>query len=272
MRDLAQAVVLEGEHPLHHGGLLEVLGGAALDDQALDLLGHEHHLVEREPALVAGAAARRAADARGAASATRRRRGPPSASPTSMQLGLGRLVRVLALVAQPAGEPLGDHAVERARDEERLDAHLDEPQRGRRGVVGVQRRQHHVTGERGLDRDDRGLAVADLTDEHDVGVGTQDRPQRRREREPGLRVDLHLVDAGQPVLDRVLDRDDVAVGLVERVERRVERGRLSRTGRAGHEDRAVRLAVRRSRSAPRSRAGSRAPRGAGPPGPCRGFA
>ena len=104
--------------------------------------------------------------------------------------------------------------------------------------------------------DDRGLPVSDLTDEHDVGVGTQDRTQRDREREAGLRVDLHLVDAGQAVLDRVLDRDDVAVGLVERVERRVERRRLARTGRAGHEDRAVRLAVRRLEAVVASRAGS----------------
>ena len=29
--------------------------------------------------------------------------------------------------------------------------------------------------------------------------------------EPGLAVDVHLVDAGDPVLDRVLDRDDVAL-------------------------------------------------------------
>ena len=42
-------------------------------------------------------------------------------------------------------------------------------------VVGVQGRQHEVTGERGLDGDLRGLVVADLTDEHDVGVGPQDR-------------------------------------------------------------------------------------------------
>jgi hypothetical protein len=29
---------------------------------------------------------------------------------------------------------------------------------------------------------------------------------------PGLGVGLHLVDAGQPVLDRVLDGDDVDLG------------------------------------------------------------
>ena len=62
-------------------------------------------------------------------------------------------------------------------------------------VVGVQRREHEVTGERGLDRDVDGLGVADLTDQDDVGVLTQDRPQRAGEGQPALRVDLHLVDA-----------------------------------------------------------------------------
>ena len=50
------------QHALHDRHLLDVLGRAPLDDQALDLLGDRHHLVEREPAAVAGAPARRAAD------------------------------------------------------------------------------------------------------------------------------------------------------------------------------------------------------------------
>ncbi len=108
----------------------------------------------------------------------------------------------------------------------------------------MQGRQHEVTGQRGLDRDDPGLSVADLADQDDVGVLAQDRPQRVGEGEPGLRVRLHLVDVGEPVLDRILDRDDVARLDVEQVEGRVERGRLARPGRPGDQDGAVRLAER----------------------------
>ncbi len=61
------------------------------------------------------------------------------------------------------------------------------------------------------------------------------------EGEAGLGVHLDLVDARHLVLDRVLDRDDVAVDRVERVERRVERGGLARAGRAGDQHRAVGL-------------------------------
>ena len=86
-------------------------------------------------------------------------------------------------------------AVSAGRDEERLAADLGEASQRAGRVVRVQRRQHEVTGERGLDRDVRGLEVADLADEHDVGVGAQDRAQRGRERQPGAVVHLHLVDA-----------------------------------------------------------------------------
>ena len=48
------------------------------------------------------------------------------------------------------------------------------------GVGGVQRREHEVTGERGLHRDAGGLDVADLADEDHVGVLAQDRLAARR--------------------------------------------------------------------------------------------
>src|SRR3712207_7820123 len=44
------------------------------------------------------------------------------------------------------------------------------------------------------------------------------------------------------VLDRVLDGDDRAVGRVQLLQRRVERRRLPRPGRSGHENRPVRRA------------------------------
>ena len=77
--------------------------------------------------------------------------------------------------------------------------------------------------------------VADLADQHDVGVGAEQRPQRDAEREPGAGVDLHLLDALEVVFDRVLDRQDVHGRLVELAQRAVEGGGLARAGRPGHE-------------------------------------
>ena len=110
----------------------------------------------------------------------------------------------------------------------------------------MDRAQHEVTGDRGFGGDARGLRVADLTDEDDVGVGAQDRAQRAGKRDAAARVDLDLLDAVEAVLDRVLDATRCCgSGVFSSRERRVERRRLSRPGRAGHDDRALRRVERR---------------------------
>ena len=55
-----------------------------------------------------------------------------------------------------------------------------------------------------------------------------------------LGVDLHLVDAGEFVLDRVFRGDDFADRLVQRVQEGIEGCRLSGTGRPRHQEDAVR--------------------------------
>jgi hypothetical protein len=55
------------------------------------------------------------------------------------------------------------------------------------------------------------------------------RAQHALEGEIDLLVHLHLVDAGQPVFDRVFDGDDLLFGGVEFVQRGVERRRLAAT-------------------------------------------
>ena len=92
-----------------------------------------------------------------------------------------------------------------------------------------------MAGERGLHRDLRGLEVADLADHDDVRVLAQEGAQGRGEVEADLLVHLHLVDARQVELDRVLGGGEVLRGLVQIGERRVERGGLARAGGARHQ-------------------------------------
>jgi hypothetical protein len=67
-------------------------------------------------------------------------------------------------------------------------------------VVGVDGGEHQVAGQRRVDRDLRGLVVADFADHDLVGVVAQDRAQPAREGQPLLLVDRDLRDAAQLVL------------------------------------------------------------------------
>ena len=161
-------------------------------------------------------------------------------------LQLVRLHRelLLAPVAQFSSQALGNNAVQRTADKERFDAHFDEPVRSSGSVIGVDGGKHEVAGQGGFDGDPGRLAVPYFPDQDDVRVRPQDRPQSRREGEPGLVVDLDLVDPVELVLNWVLDRDHVLGNLVQDVQGGVQRCRLPRTGRARNEHGAVGLGVR----------------------------
>src|SRR5476649_2942924 len=86
-----------------------------------------------------------------------------------------------------------------------------------------------MSGERGLYRNLRSFQITDFADHHHVRILAQDSAQAARERHINLGVDLGLTDAVDVVLDRILDRHDVAAGIVEPEQRTVQRRALART-------------------------------------------
>jgi len=70
---------------------------------------------------------------------------------------------------------------------------------------------------------------------------TEERAESGGEGQVDRRLHLRLVDAGDLIFDRVLDRHDLALGVVERGECRGERRGFTAAGRAGDHDQAVRL-------------------------------
>ena len=83
----------------------------------------------------------------------------------------------------------------------------------------MERRQHEVTSERGLDGDAASLQVSNFSQHDDVGVLTKERFQRRGEAHPDVGSHQHLVDAKEVVFNRVLRRHDVDVDVVDLGER-----------------------------------------------------
>ena len=161
-----------------------------------------------------------------------------SAKPASSSASIGMSAGFLQLHSRRASRCARDQDHARG-DVERRNAHVHQPRQRRRRVVRVQRRQHQVAGLRGLDRDLGGLEVADLAHHDHVRVLAQERAQRGGERQAGLVVHVHLVDARQVDLGRVLGGRDVDARLVEDVQAGVERHRLAAAGRPGDEDHAV---------------------------------
>ena len=141
-----------------------------------------------------------------------------------------------AVGAVLAHEALGEDADERRGDQEVGNAEVEQARdRGGR-VVGVQRREHQVAGEGRLHGVLGRLGVADLADHDDVRVLAQHGAQRAGEGDVDLRPDRDLVEVLVDHLDRVLDRDDVDLGLRQVLEHGVERRGLAAAGRAGDQD------------------------------------
>ena len=122
---------------------------------------------------------------------------------------------------------------------------VDDPVHRLDGAVRVEGREREVARLGDPERRLHRLEVAHLADEDDVGVLSEDGPERVRER-VRVGVELALVDdaalVGVEELDRVLDRDDVEGPLaVDLVDHRRERRRLARARGTRDEHEAARL-------------------------------
>ena len=148
--------------------------------------------------------------------------------------------RDLAGGADDAHQPLRQHGHDGRRDQVVLHAHIGEPGDRAGRVVGVQCGVNEVAGQGGTDGHIGGLAIADFTDHDHVRVLTHDVPQPGCEGQTDLRIDVDLVDPVHLIFDRVLDGDDLLVGLVDALQRRVERGALAAAGGAGDQKDTVR--------------------------------
>ena len=223
--------------PGGHRRLLDQARVGALADQRVDRRVHDQNLHRAGAAPIAGAAALVAAAAAcrtpcpGRASGRPSPASPPGTSAVSLQsTQVTRISRCAMTPTMPDASRYGSSPMSMRRGH------------GAGRILRVQRAEHENARQRRAQRELRRLGVADLADHDDVRVLPQQRPDRGREREPGLRPDLRLPDRRDLVLDRILDGQDVPLGAAEMRQRRIQRRRLARAGGTGHQDDAARLA------------------------------
>ena len=106
----------------------------------------------------------------------------------------------------------------------------------------MQRREHQMPGKRRLNRDLRRFEIADLADHDDIGILTENRPQRPREIEIDPLAHLRLRHAVERVLDWIFDRHHVGRAARQSRQCRIERRRLAGSRRTGDQHDAMRLA------------------------------
>src|ERR1041385_2062945 len=103
----------------------------------------------------------------------------------------------------------------------------------------MERGEHKMAGQRGVNRDSRRFQVANFPNHYHVRRLAEDRAQCRRESEPDRFIDLHLVNARQQIFYGVLDRDDLAVRPAYEMQAGIKGCRLAGTGGPGNEQYAV---------------------------------
>src|SRR6266403_1749284 len=206
-RNLDQTAAPQGDHALLDRFFLQLQRRGANKNQFAQLIVNFHDLVEARAALVAALVTGSAAFAVVNLGSL----GLFGSVPSVDQCLLRNLQLFLAVRTDAPHETLRANQVHRRGHEKRLDTHVHQAADGRRRVVGVQRREHQVSRERGLDSDFRRFKVANLADQNDVGILAQEGAERGGKVQANLLLHLYLVDAGQLELDRVFRGHDVGV-------------------------------------------------------------
>src|SRR6185312_14062188 len=159
-----------------------------------------------------------------------------------VQLGLRRHGNFFtALNANAPDESLCADQVYGRRHKEWLNAHIHQTADSFRRAVRVQRGEHQVSGESGLNGDFGGFKVADFAHQNHVGVLPQKRAQRCVKVQADGFFHLHLVHAVQLELYRIFSGNNVSVRLVEQRYGRIKSVGFARSGGTGDQHHAIRL-------------------------------
>ena len=146
----------------------------------------------------------------------------------------------LGASTKPADQTLGNHQPHRVANRIVGDAHVDEAVDGVGAIAGVEGRHDQLAGERRLQRNLGGRAVAHLADENHFGVEAEQAAEAGRHVESGSKVDLRLGHAVDRDFNRIFERGDApsaAAGGDNLAQAGISRGGFAAAGRADDEHR-----------------------------------
>src|SRR5580698_7348268 len=192
------------DHSFFLARALDFRRGPPRDDHFADAIGKIEQLADRSTPAIPGAAALEAAG-----TFVKRNAVPFIRIQADFFELIGGVVDWLfAMLANQADQALRQDAVQGRNEVVRLDAHVNKAADYVGNVVGVNRGENQVAGERRLDRDLRGFLVANFADHDFVGVMPQNGTQAARKREALLLVHRNLGDPAQLIFDRVFNGDE----------------------------------------------------------------
>ena len=156
------------------------------------------------------------------------------------RLRRGRTVFLFAMRAQDTHETLREHRFQRRGDKIRLDPHVHEAGQCPGGVIRVQCREYEVAGQGRLHGDLGRLLIANFADEDDIGIVTEYRTQAAGKGQTRFFRNLDLVNALELIFNGVFDGDDFAQGIIDFIQRGVQRRGFAASGRTRDENDSMR--------------------------------
>src|ERR1019366_10739480 len=150
---LADAVLAQGAHAHFAGARAQNRGGRLVVNQLPRFIVNDEYFKDAEAAAVTGVRAIVAAAALPERVALQLVRGQVQGA----HFRVRGLIRLRALFADSAHQPLRHEAARGRRDQEGLHANVHETRDGARRVIRVQRGENQVTGERRVDGNGRGF-------------------------------------------------------------------------------------------------------------------
>ena len=152
----------------------------------------------------------------------------------------------LAVGADATRQTLRHNRLQGCGEQEALHAKVQETRDTGRRVVGVQRGEHQVTGERCLNGDLRRLQVTHFAHQNDVRILTQEAAQEPGEGQVLIHIHLALNQAFNVIFHRIFGGEDLGLNVIEFVERGVQRSGLAGTGWTSDDDNSVGLVDQRA--------------------------